>query len=184
MTTLGKFEGYALRSVEEEDRQQLKDWISLDRYHANLLDPEFFMGVALDDAGLLSPDPRVTSVALEDKHRTLMYIRLTRASRVHIQFAPPGSRPGSIHVERRQMSNALLKGMAFLEVALARAGAMEWIFDSQSNPLRWMAQNRLGFAASPNEMVRLIPRLGQPEARNNSRHQGPQHDGNDGKGAE
>lgn len=164
MGSLGKFDGYNLREIGEGDRAQLEEWIAGDRHHAGLLDPEFFMGLALDSGGELAPDPRVTVCAIEDSRRTLMYIRLTRASRVQIQFAPEHSTGRSIHVERRQMANALMKGMAFLEVALERAGAMEWIFDSRAAALRAIAQRRLGFVASPLELVRLIPRLDHPEA--------------------
>jgi len=159
MGILGKFDGYNLREVGEYDRAQLIEWIAEDRHHAGLLDPEFFMGVAPDSSGQLAPDPRVTVCAIEDGKRTLMYIRLTRASRVHIQFPPPHSTGRSLHIERRQTANALIKGMAFLEVALERAGAMEWIFDSKAAALRMMAQRHLGFVASPLELVRLIPRL-------------------------
>ena len=170
MATLGKFDGYVLRAVEERDRAQLAEWIAADKHHAGLLDPEFFMGLALDSGGELAPDPRVTVCAIDDGKRTLMFIRLTRASRVHIQFAPQHSTGRSIHIERRQTANALLKGMAYLENALERAGAMEWIFDSKSPALRVMAQRRLGFIASPLELVRMIPRLEHPEDQQNPLH--------------
>jgi hypothetical protein len=51
--------------------------------------------------------------------------------------------------------------MAFLEVGLARAGAEEWIYNTQSNRLREMTQKHMQFERSPFEMVRMIPRLGK-----------------------
>ena len=162
---LGKFDGYSLRHVEESDYERLEKWIAADPAHAGILDPEFFLGQALNEHGELGEDPRVTVFVLEDRKQPLMYIRLTRASRVQIQFppapAPDGGREQfrALHKYRKDIANALVKGMAFLEVGLERAGCMEWIFDTQSSSLRGMVQKRMGFASSPNEMVRLIPRL-------------------------
>ena len=165
MAIVGKFEGYRLRELEERDYEQLKVWIREDPAHAGILDPEFFMGQAIGPSGQLEPDERVSVFAVEDSKRTLFYVRLTRASRVQIQFPPDPPTDGgrdkfkALHRHRQQITNALVKGMAFLEVGLERAGAMEWIFDSESDRLRNMVQKRMGFHPSPNEMVRVIPRI-------------------------
>jgi hypothetical protein len=129
---LGKFEGYFLRELDEEDYKRLQEWVAADSAHAGVLDAEFFMGEAIDSQGQLAPDP-----------------------------AQDGSREAgtALHKYRKDLQNALFKGMAFLEVGLERAGCTEWIFDSESSTLRTMVQKRMGFAASPNEMVRLIPRI-------------------------
>lgn len=167
---IGKFEGYTLRPIVEADYKKLEEWIAADPAHAGLLDPEFFMGEAVDSQGQIVQDPRVTVFALGDRKETLMYVRLTRASRVHIQFPPMPAQDGSreagtaLHKQRKGIANALVKGMAYLEVALERAGATEWIFDTESQALRNMVQKRMGFAPSPNEMVRVIPRLSSDHA--------------------
>jgi hypothetical protein len=144
---LATFDGYQLREVTEADRAELAAWIALEPSHAGVK-PEFFMG--LDEQ--LAPDPRATCYAMEQKGKTLFYIRLSRAARVNIQFGPGG----------RRWANAipLVKGMAFLEVGLARAGAEEWIYNTQSNRLREMTEKHMQFERSPFEMVRMIPRLG------------------------
>lgn len=162
MQTLAQFDGYRLRSIEETDYITLSEWIALDAHHAGLLTPEFFMGQTIGASGGLEADPRVTAFALEQSRGPLMFIRLTRASRVHIQFAPgpESKRSQEIHRHRQQIANALFKGMAFLEVGLSRAGAAEWIFDTESHALRSLAQRRMGFTASPHELVRPIPREG------------------------
>lgn len=166
---LGKFDGYSLRALGEEDYRRLDQWIAADPAHAGILDPEFFMGQAIDRSGELAADPRVTVCALDDDKGTLMYLRLTRASRVQIQFPPTpepeGSREGFKH--RREIVNALIRGMAFLEVALEHAGATEWIFESESPQLRAMVEKRMGFVSSPREMVRVIPRLSSGQAPDN-----------------
>jgi hypothetical protein len=106
------------------------------------LRPEFF----------IDGDPRVQTWMLENEHGPLFSIRMSRAARVHIQF-PAGRQ------EQRHVALGLIKGMAFLEVMLERAGVSEWIFDTQSPPLQELAEKRLGFAPSPFEMVRLIPQI-------------------------
>lgn len=177
---LGKFDGYSLRSIEESDYQQLKQWIAADPVHASILDPEFFMGQAIDQAGQLAEDPRVSVFALIDRRQTLMYIRLSRASRVHIQFPPTPEVDGTREKNKAryrhyaEISNALIKGMAFLEVGLANAGCTEWIFDTEAQQLRNLVQRRMDFAPSPMEMVRIIPRLGLQQPPENSLPTAPQ----------
>lgn len=160
---LGQFDGYTFRAIEETDYAQLEDWIAADPSHAGTMDPEFFMGEAIDATGNLAPDPRVTALVLTDGNGAdLMYVRLTRASRVQIQFLPKVRGTRELLAQREQMREALMKGMAFLEVGLARAGCTEWIFDSQSPHLRSLVEKKMGFEGSPNEMVRIIPRHDSP----------------------
>ena len=146
MGQLGKFEGYSLREIEHEDGARLDQWIAADPVHAGVLDPEFFA------------DPRVTALVLEDRRGPLMFIRLARSTRVHIQFPPEPREKGIQELirHRKQLRNALIKGMAFLEVGLGRAGSSEWIFESRSDNLRRLVEKRMGFQPSPNEMVRQI----------------------------
>lgn len=165
MPTVAVFDGYRLRQVEERDYKQLEQWIAADPVHRDVLDPEFFMGEAINQEGNLAEDPHVNVFALDDRKGTLMYIRLSTASRVHIQFAPgPSSAEQGknfhreLHRFRTQMRNALLKGMAFLEVGLRNTGVREWIFESESQALRSMVEKHMGFVASPHEMVRIIVR--------------------------
>jgi len=149
MVSLGKFSGYQLRELEESDHARLAEWIAADPSHSGILDPEFFTG----------QDPRVLVFALENGEKTVMYIRLARASRVAIQFPPPPEtkKLKDLRWHRQELSDALMKGMAFLEIGLARAGCSEWIFETESDSLRLMVQRRMGFAPSPHEMVRRIP---------------------------
>jgi hypothetical protein len=147
MAELAKFDGFTLRAIEDKDLAQLREWIAADAAHVGVLTPEFFMG----------EDPRSNAFVIEGGDGELMYVRLARASRVHIQFRPQPRGASSIREHRRQMRMALLKGMAFLEVGLKHAGCTEWIFDSESSDLRALARVFMGFQASPNELVRFIP---------------------------
>ncbi len=151
MTILAQFDGYILRDVEEKDRAELEAWIEADRFHDGVFEPEFFLGVIRGDGGELAPDPRASCYALEDAEGTVFFIRLSRAARVHMQFGKSKSQH-----DRKRTAQALMRGMAFLEVGLARAGAQEWIFDTEDSKLAEMARAHMGFKDSLNELVREI----------------------------
>lgn len=156
-----KFGSWTLRSVnEEQDYPLLEAWINEDPHHRISMNPEFFLGQRLA-AGNWVPDPRPGCYAIEDERGVVMFIRLSRAARVHIQFMPmTGMLP------RTRTAAALLNGMRFLQVGLARAGAEEWIFSTEDPTLASLARMRLGFTASPHEWVKgidyLVP-LKRPE---------------------
>jgi hypothetical protein len=156
---VAEFDGLKLRPVTEDDYARLEEWIAADPAHASLLEPDFFLGREVNQAGELAPDPRASCYALEDSEGTVFYIRLSRAARVHIQFAPEAQRKG----KALETATALQRGMAFLEVGLSRAGAAEWIFSTESQGLKSVAKRLLGFSESKTEMVRPIVRLAEPE---------------------
>lgn len=155
---LAQFEGYRLHTVGEHDRDLVETWINADAAHRGILEPDFFLGLLRNSQGDIFPDERATVMVLSDRRRELMYIRLERASRVYIQFPPEPTthRSQEQHRHRMVMANALMKGMGFLEVGLRKAGATEWIFDSQSSALRTLAVKRMGFQPSPHELRRPI----------------------------
>jgi len=152
-------DGLKLREVTEQDYPQLEEWIAADPAHASLFEPDFFLGREVDSSGQLAPDPRATCYALDDDQGTVFYIRLSRAARVHMQFPPAREIQGQV----RRTAIALVKGMAFLEVGLSRAGAAEWIFSTESTGLKKIAERALGFAESKTEMIKPITRLDGPE---------------------
>lgn len=152
---LGQFDGLKLREVSfDRDILQLASWISEDPAH-QLMRPAFFLGQLEGPDGYMKPDPRPTCYALEDEFGTVFYIRIDRAARVNIQFDSTLKKL----TDRARVARGLLKGMAFLEVLLARAQVSQWIFDTRAAGLANLAQSRLGFMPSPHELVRLIPRL-------------------------
>jgi hypothetical protein len=152
----GKFDGYTLREVSAKfDRARLEEWIAHDQAHRGIFEPGHFLGLMYDNSGQLVSDPRPTCYAMEDEQGVIFYIRLSRAARVDIQFATEPK----ISRERLRVARGLIKGMAFLEVALERAGVEQWIFNSKAPALRVMSEMRLGFRKSPFEMVRDIPVL-------------------------
>jgi len=147
MKTVAEFAGMKFREVGEEDREQIERWINADPMHRFNLTPEHFLGELPDGAR----DPRPTCYALEDEKGAVFYVRISRAARVTIQFAPDNTRGARV-----RNANALTEGMALLESILERAGVEEWIFNTRHAPLRELALSRLGFVDSAHELVRAI----------------------------
>jgi hypothetical protein len=154
-----KFGDFTLRSVDPQvDHALLEAWIDEDQYHRITMSPEFFLGQRPVGGGVWVPDPRPGCYAIEDEKGVVMFVRLSRAARVHIQFMPiTGVLP------RTRSAAALLNGMRFLQVGLARAGAEEWIFATENHSLAALAKMRLGFTASPHEWVKGIAPLDPAE---------------------
>lgn len=151
MTALAKFDGFTLRHADHiADIENLYEWIHADDTHRGIFEPRYFM------SGPLAGDPRPTCYALEDDRGVVFYIRISRAARVRMQFAPEGDRK-----QRTRVMQGLLHGMAVLENGLALAGVEEWIFDTASPKLKTLAEKLLGFTESTHELVRSINR---PEA--------------------
>jgi hypothetical protein len=148
MAILAKFDGLTLREVEARDRAALDAWIEADPYHQALLDASYFLGQTPEG----DADPRGSCYVLEDAEGEVMFIRLSRISRVNIQF-----KPGRKKADKERTRHALMCGMAFLETHLSRAGAEEWMFETSSPELKKLATRRMGFQASPFELKRYIP---------------------------
>ena len=144
---LAKFDGLTLRHADElTDVEILDGWIKADEVHRGIFSPLYFI------QGPMGEDDRASCYAIEDEKGVVFYIRLSRATRVRMQFPPDGD-----HAQKGRIIRGLFKGMAFLENHLAHAGSEEWIFDTQSPNLKNLAERMLGFTESTHELVRGIP---------------------------
>lgn len=170
MKYLAEFDGLKLREANEGDCAKLEEWIAADPAHASLFEPDFFLGREVGKSGELAADPRATCYALEDKAGAIFFIRIERAARVYIQFAPQPERSAT----PLRTAKGLVKGMAFLEVGLARAGASEWVFETQNSSLKKLAETVLGFHSSKSEMIRPITHLPEPEKALHGEQQNPE----------
>ena len=170
MAVIAEFDGLALREVTEADYPRLEEWIAADPAHASLFEPDFFLGREVGKSGEPAADPRATCYALEDAAGEIFFIRLERAARVYIQFAPARERA----VAPLRTGRALARGMAFLEAALARAGASEWVFSTENSALGKLAERVLGFHSSKTEMIRSISPLLEPENALHGEQQDPE----------
>jgi hypothetical protein len=155
MTVLAKFDGYTLRSADTiADLEMLDTWIQKDDAHREVFDPGDFV------CGVFATDSRPGCYALEDGNGTVFFIRLSRAARVKIQFPPDTNSE-----QRNRNLRALLHGMAFLEVELSHSGCEEWIFDTDNQQLKKVAERILGFRESTVQMVKPIA---EPEKKRES----------------
>jgi hypothetical protein len=144
---LAEFDGLKLRTADRlADLERLEDWIDADEAHRGIFAPAYFM------SGPFAADPRPSCYALEDESGVVFYVRLSRAARVRIQFAPEQD------VMQRRVIRGLFNGMAFLESLLEDAGCEEWIFDTANPKLKSIAQRMLGFTESTHELVKNIER--------------------------
>ena len=142
------FDGYTVRPVEESDRNYIDTLIAADVYHCGKMDADFF----------LMPLPGETAWALEDaKGVVLFYFKTTPAVRMAIQFTG-----NDTHRQRTDNSEALLKGLAWLEANLAAANFRELLFDVDGPELKIFAKRRLGFVEESKLMVRPIAPLPTP----------------------
>ena len=146
MSIKATFNGLTLRDADTlADGERLEDWIEADDAHRGIFQPADFL------SGSLAKDPRATCYALEDEQGVVFYLRLARAARVRIQFAPQAST-----AQKGRVIRGLFHGMAFLESQLQHVGCEEWIFDTDSPNLKRLAERVLGFTESTHELVRPI----------------------------
>ena len=144
MSIKATFNGLVLRDADAlADVTQLEEWINADETHKGIFVPADFL------SGPLGNDPRATCYALEDEQGVVFYLRLARAARVRIQFAPSAG-------QKARVIRGLFHGMAFLESQLQHVGCEEWIFDTDSPNLKRLAERVLGFTESTHELVRPI----------------------------
>lgn len=146
MSIQAEFNGLILRDADTlADVGRLEDWIAADEAHRGIFVPADFL------SGALATDPRGSCYALEDEQGVVFYLRLSRAARVRIQFAPEAN-----STQKARVIRGLFHGMAFLESQLAHAGCEEWIFDTDAPHLKRLAERVLGFTESTHELVRPI----------------------------
>lgn len=124
------------RAITNSDRDQIAAWIAADSDHAHRTDVNFWM-------------PEETSAktlhfAVEDDKGTVMYVRMERLVRVHIQFAPPS--------ERDRLRVAIAEFAEWLRQDSKRHHYSQIIFESVSKHLCNFLY-KLGYRPSPNEQV-------------------------------
>ncbi len=138
------FDGYRVRPVEEGDRAYIDRLTANDRYHAGVMDADWFLHLA----------PGEGAWAIEDgQGRVLLYFKTQTAVRLSLQFAEGDS---------SENRDVLQKGMRWLEGMLLQNHFREVIFDTQGPLLAALAKRRLGFAeSSPGTLLKV---LGIPEA--------------------
>ena len=116
-----------LRQVTEEDRPLIESFIKLDPYHEG------------GSADFFYENPDMT-VAAEDENGVVMFIRLERAIRGHIQFGP----------DRDRIRESLPEILGMLITHVKSGGYVEAIFESVSASLIKFLE-KFGFRKAENE---------------------------------
>lgn len=124
-----------IRPLTEADRPLLEQWIATDPHHQNgEISADFFYA------------PDTNALVYEDEHGIVFVARFARTLRIHMQFSPDEKRNAAV----------MLEGFPILEFNAKEAGFKELIFDSMFRPLIVFCKRKLGFRASPDELVRYL----------------------------
>lgn len=126
--------GLELREVRPEDHALLCAWIDADPHHRGKTLPSFFE--AAKDCFLL-----------HDEHAPVFFLKLSRAVRLDVQFAPG---------DRIRTRRGLHEGFPPLAAILAATGAEEVLFAADTELLARSMEKRMGFKRSPHELVRSL----------------------------
>jgi hypothetical protein len=135
VTAIGK---YRLRPATERDHDLLAVWVEGDPDHRDRVKPEFFH---TDRDGM-------ECFALEDEFGyVVLYIKMTRAIRLDIQFGPDET-----IAQRERTADAMREGFQWLRAGAEGAGIHEILFRSTNTPLVSFAERRLGFSRTSDQL--------------------------------
>ncbi len=128
----------AIRLAGPSDYPTLASMLAADADHAGTA-PEFFF------------EPGSDLYCVEDERGPVLYLRLSRALRIDVQF-----RPGSSAGDRMRTARVLAQGMPWLERQARDAGFKELIFTSLTRRLIRFCEGRLGLRLSPHEYRKAL----------------------------
>ena len=149
-----EFDGYELRPAIAEDDPLAGAWVDADPHHAGKMGGSYWT----------EQGPGIDSYALTQGGETVLFFRIERVVRIHVQFSPT-------HAKRNR--HALESGMRWLGMALGRAAVCEVIFDSTAKLLRRFCVGKLGMQPAPDTMSRRLAFLPpRPQAAPDSEQQG------------
>lgn len=124
----------ASRSVSEQDRAKLIEWIAADPDHAGKSTPDFWIQ---DTDG-------IKCFAIQDALGDIFFVRCENVMRLHIQFAPQN--------EKRRTARAIDEFTTMIAAGAKANRYKQLIFESVFQPLIDFLAKR-GFRASKNEQV-------------------------------
>jgi len=120
------------RSVTEQDRTKLEEWIRLDPDHAGKCKPDFW----------LKPEEKVRQFAIQDEQGDIFFVRAENILRLHIQFSP----------EKIRTAKAIEEFTPAIASGAKKEGYKQLIFESLFQPLIHFL-NKRGFRSSKDEQV-------------------------------
>ena len=125
------------RSVTQEDRTKLAEWIAADPDHAKTCTPEFWLPAEKPDG--------IARTVMEDALGTSLFVRAEKVLRLHIQFPP----------EKWRNAKSLVQFIPMIEADAKKHGFTEIIWDSTSEGLIKFAE-QFGYRRSQNEEVKNL----------------------------
>lgn len=124
--------GYTLRLTAEQDAELAAQWTKADPEHDGRFPSTFW----------LEKNPSTDGMILQDEDgNPVLFLRIERFARVHVQFPPMKTRK-----ERIKVMKAVDTGMRWLMVRLGVLGFCGVIFASRVKGLREFFKNRYGFS--------------------------------------
>lgn len=121
------------RSVGEQDRNKLEEWIAADPDHVGKTSPDFW----------LRPESHVRQFVMQDSCGDIFFVRAENILRLHIQFAPG---------QRVRTAKAIDEFTPLIAVGAKKEHYKQLIFESVFKPLIGFLEKR-GFRSSPAEQV-------------------------------
>jgi hypothetical protein len=125
-----KFDEYELRLTGPQDAALAEEWTKADPEHSGRFPSTFW----------LEKNPSTDGMILEDGQGPVLFLRVERFARIHIQFPPAsGAR------ERMRVMKAMESGMRWIIPRLGVLGFCGLIFASRVQKLREFTKKRFGF---------------------------------------
>ena len=121
------------RDIKPEDYKALTEAIAADPAHKDWMKPEFFN------------EPQTKSLVFEDDNGPILFLRMSSALRIHIQFANCE--------DKDRIRKALIFAGASIVPNARRNGYKQIIYETFSKPLKWFCHRYLGFVSSSDEQV-------------------------------
>jgi hypothetical protein len=125
------------RSVTEQDRTKLEEWILADPDHSRKSKPDFWLPAEKPDG--------TARLVMEDALGPALFVRGEKVLRLHIQFPP----------EKWRNAKSLVQFIPLIEADARKHGFTEIIWESVSEPLIKFTE-QFGYHRSPNEIVKSL----------------------------
>jgi hypothetical protein len=123
------------RSVTEQDRTKLEEWIAADPDHKDRCKADFWLPAKEPDG--------IARIAMEDALGAALFVRAEKCLRLHIQFPP----------EKWRNAKSLIKFIPMIEADARKHGFSQIIWESTSDKLIQFTE-QFGYRRSQNEIVK------------------------------
>lgn len=127
------FEGYTLRLTGEQDAELAREWTKADPEHDGRFPATFW----------LEKNPSTDGMVLEEDGNPVLFVRIERIARIHVQFPPIPTRRDRVRVLK-----AVNAGLQWMITRLGVLGFCGMVFSSRIPGLKDYFEKRFGFRGS------------------------------------